>query len=122
MIHKRTYRIENIDKLIYYKTIVVSVGLDRMKEWELTIKEFNIKVNDNKINSAKKEIKKQLLQLHQDYLEDKLEYSLKVIYAEYMKPYFGRSQTPQSENVRRMREEHNRMKEKIEQEKKENTL
>ena len=122
MIHKRTYRIENIDKLIYYKTIVVSVGLDRMKEWELTIKEFNIKVNDNKINSAKKEIKKQLNQLHQDYLEDKLEDSLKVIYAEYMKPYFGRSQTPQSENVRRMREEHNIMKEKIEQEKKENTL
>lgn len=122
MIHKRTYRIENIDKLIYYKTIVVNVGLDRMKEWELTIKEFNIKVNDNKINSAKKEIKKQLLQLHQDYVEDKLEDSLKVIYAEYMKPYFGRSQIPQSENVRRMREEHNRMKEKIEQEKKENTL
>ena len=122
MIHKRTYRIENIDKLIYYKTIVVSVGLDRMKEWELTIKEFNIKVNDNKINSAKKEIKKQLLQLHQDYLEDKLEYSLKVIYAEYMKPYFGRSQTPQSENVRRMREEHNEMKAKVEQEKKDNTL
>ena len=122
MIHKRTYRIENIDKLIYYKTIVVSVGLDRMKEWELTIKEFNIKVNDNKINSAKKEIKKQMLQLHQDYLEDKLEDSLKCIYAEYVKPYFGRSQTPQSENVRRMREEHNRMKEKIEQEKKENTL
>ena len=122
MIHKRTYRIENIDKLIYYKTIVVSVGLDRMKEWELTIKEFNIKVNDNKINSAKKEIKKQLLQLHQDYLEDKLEDSLKCIYAEYVKPYFGRSQTPQSENVRRMREEHNRMKEEIEQEKKNNTL
>ena len=110
MIHKRTYRIENIDKLIYYKTIVVSVGLDRMKEWELTIKEFNIKVNDNKINSAKKEIKQQLKQLHQDYLEDKLEDSLKVIYAEYMKTYFGRSQTPQSENIRRMREEHNRMK------------
>lgn len=122
MIHKRTYRIENIDKLIYYKTIVVSVGLDRMKEWELTIKEFNIKVNDNKINSAKKEIKKQLNQLHQDYLEDKLEDSLKVIYAEYMKPYFGRSQTPQSENVRRMREEHNEMKAKVEQEKKDNTL
>lgn len=122
MIHKRTYRIENIDKLIYYKTIVVSVGLDRMKEWELTIKEFNIKVNDNKINSAKKEIKKQLNQLHQDYLEDKLEDSLKVIYAEYMKPYFGRSQTPQSENVRRMREEHNEMKAKVEQEKKDNTV
>lgn len=122
MIHKRTYRIENIDKLIYYKTILVSVGLDRMKEWELTIKEFNIKVNDNKINSAKKEIKKQLNQLHQDYLEDKLEDSLKVIYAEYMKPYFGRSQTPQSENVRRMREEHNEMKAKVEQEKKDNTL
>ena len=122
MIHKRTYRIENIDKLKYYKTIVVSVGLDRMKEWELTIKEFNIKVNDNKINSAKKEIKKQLLQLHQDYVEDKLEDSLKVIYAEYMKPYFGRSQTPQSENVRRMREEHNEMKAKVEQEKKDNTL
>ena len=122
MIHKRTYRIENIDKLIYYKTIVVSVGLDRMKEWELTIKEFNIKVNDNKINSAKKEIKKQLLQLHQDYLEDTLEGSLKSIYAEYMKPYFGKSQTPQAENVRRMREEHNRMKVKIEQEKKDNTL
>ena len=122
MIHKRTYRIENIDKLIYYKTIVVNVGLDRMKEWELTIKEFNIKVNDNKINSAKKEIKKQLLQLHQNYLEDKLEDSLKCIYAEYMKPYFGRSQTPQSENVRRMREEHNEMKAKVEQEKKDNTL
>ena len=122
MVHKRTYRIENIDKLIYYKTIVVNVGLDRMKEWELTIKEFNIKVNDNKINSAKKEIKKQLLQLHQDYLEDKLEDSLKTIYAEYMKPYFGRSQTPQSENVRRMREEHNEMKAKVEQEKKDNTL
>lgn len=122
MIHKRTYRIENIDKLKYYKTIVVNVGLDRMKEWELTIKEFNIKVNDNKINSAKKEIKKQLLQLHQDYLEDKLEDSLKGIYAEYMKPYFGKSQTPQSENVRRMREEHNRMKAKLEQEKKNNTL
>ena len=122
MIHKRTYRIENIDKLKYYKTIVVNVGLDRMKEWELTIKEFGIKVNNNKINSAKKEIKKQLLQLHQDYLEDKLEDSLKVIYAEYMKPYFGRSQTPQSENVRRMREEHNEMKAKVEQEKKDNTL
>ncbi len=122
MIHKRTYRIENIDKLKYYKTIVVNVGLDRMKEWELTIKEFGIKVNDNKINSAKKEIKKQLLQLHQDYLEDKLEDGLKVIYAEYMKPYFGKSQTPQSENVRRMREEHNEMKAKIEQEKKDNTL
>ena len=39
-----------------------------------------------------------------------------------MKPYFGKSQTPQSENVRRMREEHNRMKAKLEQEKKNNIL
>ena len=76
MIHKRTYRIENIDKLIYYKTIVVNVGLDRMKEWELTIKEFNIKVNDNKINSAKKEIKE--LQDHVMRLEQEVEFLKKI--------------------------------------------
>ena len=118
MIHKRTYRIENIDKLIYYKTIVVNVGLDRMKEWELTIKEFNIKVNDNKINSAKKEIKQQLKQLHQDYLEDKLEEELKAVYSEYLKPYFGRSQNTQLENIKKMREEHNELKAKLKQESK----
>lgn len=122
MIHKRTYRIEFVDNIKYYKTIIVDIALDRTKEWELTFKDFGFKVNNNKINSAKKEIKKLLRNLHQDYLDNKLDEELKVIYAEYIKPYFGRSQTPQSENVRRMREEHNEMKAKVEQEKKDNTL
>ena len=72
MIHKRTFRIEFIDDIRYAKTIIVDVGLDRKKEWELTIKDLGLKVNDNKINFAKKEIKQQLKQLHQDYIEDKL--------------------------------------------------
>lgn len=122
MIHKRTYRIEFVDNIKYYKTIIVDIALDRTKEWELTFKDFGFKVNNNKINSAKKEIKKLLRNLHQDYLDNKLDEELKDIYAEYIKPYFGRSQTPQSENVRRMREEHNEMKAKVEQEKKDNTL
>ena len=40
MIHKRTFRIEFIDDIRYAKTIIVDVGLDRKKEWELTIKEL----------------------------------------------------------------------------------
>lgn len=110
MIHTRTYRIERIDDIRFYKTIIVNIGLDRYKEWELTIKEFNIKVNNNSIKSAKKEVKNQLIQLHQDYFEDKLEEGLKVIYAEYMKPYFGRSKTSQADNVRKLREEHRKTK------------
>ena len=110
MIHKRTFRIEFIDDIRYAKTIIVDVGLDRKKEWELTIKDLGLKVNDNKINFAKKEIKQQLKQLHQDYLEDKLEEELKAVYSEYLKPYFGRSQTPQLENIKKMREEHKKLK------------
>ena len=79
MIHKRTFRIEFIDDIRYAKTIIVDVGLDRKKEWELTIKDLGLKVNDNKINFAKKEIKQQLKQLHQDYIEDKLEEELNTI-------------------------------------------
>ena len=110
MIHKRTFRIEFIDDIRYAKTIIVDVGLDRKKEWELTIKDLGLKVNDNKINFAKKEIKQQLKQLHQEYLEDNLEEELKAVYSEYLKPYFGRSQTSQLENIKRMREEHKEMK------------
>ena len=110
MIHKRTFRIEFIDDIRYAKTIIVDVGLDRKKEWELTIKNLGLKVNDNKINFAKKEIKQQLKQLHQDYLEDNLEEELKAVYVEYLKPYFGRSQNTQIENIKKMREEHKEMK------------
>ena len=73
-------------------------------------KELGLKVNDNKINFAKKEIKQQLKQLHQDYLEGKLEEELKAVYSEYLKPYFGRSQTSQLENIKKMREEHKKLK------------
>lgn len=118
MIHKRTFRIEFIDDIRYAKTIIVDVGLDRKKEWELTIKDLGLKVNDNKINFAKKEIKQQLKQLHQDYLEDNLEEELKAVYSEYLKPYFGRSQTSQLENIKKMREEHNELKAKLKQENK----
>ena len=118
MIHKRTFRIEFIDDIRYAKTITVDVGLDRKKEWELTIKDLGLKVNDNKINFAKKEIKQQLKQLHQDYIEDKLEEELKAVYSEYLKPYFGRSQNTQIENIKKMREEHNELKAKLKQENK----
>ena len=118
MIHKRTFRIEFIDDIRYAKTIIVSVGLDRKKEWELTIKDLGLKVNDNKINFAKKEIKQQLKQLHQDYLEDNLEEELKAIYSEYIKPYSLRSPNTQTENIKKMREEHNELKAKLKQEKK----
>lgn len=113
MIHKRTYRIESLDDTFFAKTIIVDVGLDRMKEWELVIKDFNIKVNDNKINSAKKEIKHQLRQLHLDYLEGILEEPLKSIYAEYIKPYYCRARTPQAENVKKLREENRKLKQKL---------
>ena len=122
MIHKRTFRIEFIDDIRYAKTIIVDVGLDRKKEWELTIKDLGLKVNDNKINFAKKEIKQQLKQLHQDYLEDNLEEELKAIYSEYIKPYSLRSPNTQIENIKKMREEHNELKAKLKQEKKDNTL
>lgn len=118
MIHKRTFRIEFIDDIRYAKTITVDVGLDRKKEWELTIKDLGLKVNDNKINFAKKEIKQQLKQLHQDYLEDNLEEELKAIYSEYIKPYSLRSPNTQIENIKKMREEHNELKAKLKQEKK----
>ena len=118
MIHKRTFRIEFIDDIRYAKTIIVDVGLDRKKEWELTIKELGLKVNDNKINFAKKEIKQQLKQLHQDYIEDKLEEELKTAYLEYIKPYYLRSPNSQKENIKKMREEHNELKVKLKQEKK----
>ena len=111
MIHRRKISIRYVDEIKYYKTITVDVGLDRMKEWELTIKDFGIKVNDNKISYAEKQIKDCLRQLHKDYLENNLEEELKTIYSEYIKPYFGRSQNTQIENIRRMREEHNRLKE-----------
>ena len=116
MIHKRTFRIEFIDDIRYAKTIIVDVGLDRKKEWELTIKELGLKVNDNKINFAKKEIKQQLKQLHQDYIEDKLEEELKTAYLEYIKPYYLRSPNSQKENIKKMREEHNELKAKLKQE------
>ena len=119
MIHKRTFRIEFIDDIRYAKTIIVAVGLDRKKEWELTIKDLGLKVNDNKINFAKKEIKQQLKQLHQDYLEDKLEEEFKTAYLEYIKPYYLRSPNTQIENIKKMREEHNELKAKLKQEKKE---
>ena len=119
MIHKRTFRIEFIDDIRYAKTIIVAVGLDRKKEWELTIKDLGLKVNDNKINFAKKEIKQQLKQLHQDYIEDKLEEELKTAYLEYIKPYYLRSPNTQIENIKKMREEHNELKAKLKQEKKE---
>ena len=118
MVHKRTFRIEFIDDIRYAKTIIVDVGLDRKKEWELTIKELGLKVNDNKINFAKKEIKQQLKQLHQDYIEDKLEEELKTAYLEYIKPYYLRSPNSQKENIKKMREEHNELKAKLKQEKK----
>ena len=116
MIHKRTFRIEFIDDIRYAKTIIVAVGLDRKKEWELTIKDLGLKVNDNKINFAKKEIKQQLKQLHQDYIEDKLEEELKTAYLEYIKPYSLRSPNSQKENIKKMREEHNELKAKLKQE------
>lgn len=118
MIHKRKLRIENIDSIRYAKTIIVDVGLDRKKEWELTIKDLGLKVNDNKINFAKKEIKQQLKQLHQDYIEDKLEEELKTAYLEYIKPYYLRSPNSQKENIKKMREEHNELKAKLKQENK----
>ena len=118
MIHKRTFRIEFIDDIRYAKTIIVAVGLDRKKEWELTIKDLGLKVNDNKINFAKKEIKQQLKQLHQDYLEDNLEEELKTAYLEYIKPYYLRSPNSQKENIKKMREEHNELKAKLKQENK----
>ena len=118
MIHKRTFRIEFIDDIRYAKTIIVDVGLDRKKEWELTIKDLGLKVNDNKINFAKKEIKQQLKQLHQDYIEDKLEEELKTAYLEYIKPYYLRSPNSQKENIKKMREEHNELKAKLKQESK----
>ena len=118
MIHKRTFRIEFIDDIRYAKTIIVDVGLDRKKEWELTIKDLGLKVNDNKINFAKKEIKQQLKQLHQDYIEDKLEEELKTAYLEYIKPYYLRSPNSQKENIKKMREEYNELKAKLKQENK----
>ena len=118
MIHKRKLRIEFIDDIRYAKTIIVDVGLDRKKEWELTIKDLGLKVNDNKINFAKKEIKQQLKQLHQDYIEDKLEEELKTAYLEYIKPYYLRSPNSQKENIKKMREEHNELKAKLKQENK----
>ena len=118
MIHKRTFRIEFIDDIRYAKTIIVDVGLDRKKEWELTIKDLGLKVNDNKINFAKKEIKQQLKQLHQDYIEDKLEEELKTAYLEYIKPYYLRSPNSQKENIKKMREEHNELKAKLKQQNK----
>ena len=118
MIHKRTFRIEFIDDIRYAKTIIVAVELDRKKEWELTIKELGLKVNDNKINFAKKEIKQQLKQLNQDYIEDNLEEELKAIYSEYIKPYSLRSPNTQIENIKKMREEHNELKAKLKQENK----
>lgn len=118
MIHKRKLRIENIDSIKFSKTVIVEVGLDRKKEWELTIKDLGLKVNDNKINFAKKEIKQQLKQLHQDYIEDKLEEELKTAYLEYIKPYYLRSPNSQKENIKKMREEHNELKAKLKQENK----
>ena len=110
MIHKRKLRIENIDSIKFSKTVIVEVGLDRKKEWELTVKDLGLKSNDNMISVATKKIKEQLRQLHKDYLEDKLEESLKAVYYEYVKPYSLPSPNSQKENIRLMREEHKKKK------------
>lgn len=109
-IHKRTKRVEFVDNIKYYKTVIIDIGLDRTKEWELTIKDFGFKVNNNKLTHGKAEMKELLRKLHQDYLDDKLDENLKAVYAEYVKPYFGRNQTPQAENVKKLREEHRKSK------------
>lgn len=116
MIHKRTYRIENTDDIIYHKTLIVNIGLDRTKEWELTIKDFGFKVNSNKLTFAKKEIKQLLLKLHQDYIDGILDEKLRDVYAEYVKPYFLRSQLPQAESDKIRREENRnaKIKERVE--------
>lgn len=119
MLHRRTKRIEFLDDVRFYKTIIVEITLDRYKEWELTIKDFGLKTNNNKRLLAEKELKNQLRQMHRDYLDDKLEPSLKLIYAEYVKPFYGRSQTNQIENIKRMREEHNRQKQEDKDDKRE---
>lgn len=115
MIHKRTYRIENTDDIIYHKTLIVNIGLDRTKEWELTIKDFGFKVNNNKLPFAKKEIKQLLLKLHQDYIDGTLDEKLRDVYAEYMKPYFLRSQLPQAESdkIRRAENRDKKIKERV---------
>lgn len=110
MIHKRTKRVEFVDNIKYYKTVIIDIGLDRTKEWELTIKDFGFKVNNNKLTHGKAEMKELLRKLHQDYLDDKLDTDLKAVYAEYVKPYFGRNQTPQAENVKKLREQHRNSK------------
>lgn len=116
MIHKRTYRIENTDDIIYHKTLIVNIGLDRTKEWELTIKDFGFKVNSNKLTFAKKEIKQLLLKLHQDYIDGTLDEKLRDTYSEYVKPYFLRSQLPQSESdkIRREENRNKKLKESVE--------
>lgn len=113
MIHKRTKRIEFLDDIKYAKTIIIDVGLDRYKEYELTMNELGLKANNNKINFAIKEIKEQLKKLHQDYIEDKIEDDeIKNKYSEYIKPYFGKSRIPQSESIKKLREEHKLKKKK----------
>ena len=110
MIHKRKLRIENIDNIKFSKTVIVDVGLDRKKEWELTVKDLGLQSNDNMISIATKKIKEQLRQLHKDYLEDKLEDNLKAVYYEYVKPYSLRSPNSQIENIKKRREENNKNK------------
>lgn len=110
MIHKRKLRIENIDNIKFSKTVIVDVGLDRKKEWELTVKDLGLQSNDNMISVATKKIKEQLRQLHKDYLEDNLEDNLKEVYYEYVKPYNLRSPNTQIENIKKIREENNKKK------------
>lgn len=113
MLYKERKRIEFLDDVIFYKTIIVEVTLDRYKDYELTIKDFNIKVNGNSKFLAFKEVKDILRKLHKDYLENKIEdEKIKNLYSEYLKPYKGRSEFSQKENIQRLREERDKNKNK----------
>jgi IMP dehydrogenase/GMP reductase len=114
MIHRRKKRIDTVDDIRFFKTIVVDVGLDRMKEWTLSVEDFGISAGGNKLNIVFQDIKNQIREIHRKYLEGTLEEPLSNVYSKYLKDYQGRSSIPQAENVKKVRQKNRESKKTLE--------
>lgn len=110
MLHERTKRIDSLDGVKFSKTIVINITLDKYKEWEITIANLNIKANDNKMTKVLNKVKEYLREIHKGYLDGTLEEDIRTVYHEHIKPHKTRAKTPQSENVKKLREENRKLK------------
>jgi hypothetical protein len=111
MIHERVHRIEFLDDIKFSKTIKVKVGLDRNKEWELTVKDLGLKANNNSISVATKEIRDGVREIHYKYLEGQLDVELEKAYSYY---FNTAEKLSQNDKIKKLREDNKQKDLKVE--------